>query len=115
MNIEKIVRRSLFSVAVAGLLSVGAWAPSASASTPAPTDTQSDRRDVRHDVRDRNADNRDIRHDRARLRECNENNGANSAKCRAIRHDIHKDRRDRNRDTRDIHHDQRDIRHDGGF
>lgn len=114
MNIDKIVRGSLFSLAVAGLLSVGAWTQSASAS-PVPPDTQSDRRDVRHDVRDRNADTRDIRHDRARLRECNENNGAYSAKCQAIRHDIHKDVRDRNRDTRDIHHDRRDIRRDGGF
>ena len=73
MTLDTFLRRTLMGLALASLVSVGAWAQTPS--TAPSQDLQNDQKDINHDNRrdlnkdrqDRNADQRDINHDRRDL------------------------------------------------
>ncbi len=94
MSVEKIARRCLIGLALAGLLATGAWAQSDNSNS----DLKNDKKDLRKDRKDLHKDRKDIRNDQKNLNR--------------DRIDRNKDRRDLNKDQKDLAKDRRDLRED---
>src|SRR5712691_7077917 len=134
MSVEKIARKCLIGLALAGLLATGAWAQSDDGKGDLKSDTKDvrkdrkdlrkDRKDIRNDQKDLNKDRidrnkdrrdlskdqKDLAKDRRDLREdIKEGDKADAAKDRA---DIRKDQKDVNKDRKDLRSDNRDIHSD---
>jgi chromosome segregation ATPase len=85
MEVSKLIQRSLTVVALAGFVSLGAWAQGRGGSTSL-SDVQNDKQDIKNDKADLKSDRKDIRQDRKDIK-------SDDAEIQSLRDKVEADRK----------------------